>query len=185
MDLGRTDEHRRRMDHPAKGVALLDQDFEAVFNEHARFVYRTAYGVTGSHEDAEDILQTVFMRVLGRDLPHDVARNPRAYLYRAAVNLSLDTIRMRRRYLRVEDEKLTELPAPADSTDDLIHRRLYQAIAELKPETAQILILRYVHDRSDAEIARMLGVSRGTIALRLFRSRARLKKLLGAHKDRR
>jgi RNA polymerase sigma factor (sigma-70 family) len=57
---------------------------------------------------------------------------------------------------------------------------LYEAIAKLKPKSAEILILRYVHNKSDAEIARMLGVSRGTIALRLFRSRARLKQLLRA-----
>ena len=53
----------------------------------------------------------------------------------------------------------------------------------MKPEAAQILILRYVHDKSVAEIARLLGVSRGTIALRLFRSRARLKKLLRARME--
>jgi RNA polymerase sigma-70 factor (ECF subfamily) len=154
-------------------------EFEDVFNEHAQLVYRTAYGVTGSHEDAEDVLQTIFLRLIRRAFPADLGRNPKAYLYRAAVNLSLDTIRLRRRHVFVEASALPELPAPSGETvDDENHRRLYRAIAELKPPAAHILILRYVHDKSDAEIAAMLGVSRGTIALRLLRSRAKLKKLL-------
>jgi RNA polymerase sigma-70 factor, ECF subfamily len=166
--------------HTTYGVTSLTQDFEAFFNEHARFVYRTAYGVTGRHEDAEDVLQTIFLRLLRRNLPPELTENPKAYLYRAAVNASLDSIRLRRRHVLVEDAVLLQVPAvPADSAHD-DHQWLYRAIAELKPEAAQILILRYVHDKSDAEIAKLLGVSRGTIALRLFRSRARLKRLLRA-----
>ena len=59
-------------------------------------------------------------------------------------------------------------------------RRLYEAIAELEPDAAELLLLRYMHNKSDAEIARMMGKSRGTVALKLFRSRARLRKLLRA-----
>ena len=158
-----------------------DEPVAQVFSEHAQFVFRTAYGVTGSHEDAEDVLQTVFLRLVRQDLSPDFRANPRAYLYRAAVNASLDSLRSGRRRRLVAVAELPEMPGPAaEALDDEHHRALYEAIAELKPESAQILILRYVHDMSDAAIARMLGVSRGTIALRLFRSRARLKKLLGA-----
>ena len=157
------------------------QEFDEVFSTHATLVYRTAYGVTGSHEDAEDVLQTVFLRLIRREFPPDLQNNPKAYLYRAAVNLSLDTIRLRRRTILIEGSELLDLPAPVqDTVDDEHHRWLYEEIAKLKPESAQLLILRYVHHKSDAEIARMLGVSRGSIALRLFRSRARLKKLLRA-----
>jgi RNA polymerase sigma-70 factor (ECF subfamily) len=161
------------------GIAVT-QEFEDLFNEHAQLVYRTAYGVTGSHEDAEDVLQTIFLRLMRRNLPPDLGRSPQAYLYRAAVNQSLETLRLRKRHTLVDAAALPDLPVPpVELVDNTPHRRLYRAIAELKPETAQILILRYVHGKSDAEIAGMLGMSRGAIALRLFRSRARLKKLLG------
>ena len=156
------------------------RELEETFREYARLIYRTAYGVTGSREDAEDVLQSVFLRLLRRELPGPPGRNMKVYLYRAAVNLSLDTLRSHRRHPRVEDaesvDALEEQPGPA--IDKALHGRLYEAIAMLKPETAEIVILRYVHDYSDAEIAKMLGVSRGAIALKLFRSRARLKKLL-------
>jgi len=64
--------------------------------------------------------------------------------------------------------------------DDELRSRLREAIGQLKPVAAEILLLRYAHDYSDAEIARMLGVSRGAIALKLFRLRARLKNVLRA-----
>jgi RNA polymerase sigma-70 factor (ECF subfamily) len=158
---------------------------EETFREHYQLVYRTAYGVTGSREDAQDILQTVFLRLLRRELVPDSTNNPRAFLYRAAVNLSLNTIRDRKRYVFVEGleelaefEKIVDASEPPRGSD--LHQRLYAAIAELDSESAQILILRYVHDYTIAEIADLLGKSRSLIAVRLFRSRARLKKFLPA-----
>jgi RNA polymerase sigma-70 factor, ECF subfamily len=165
---------------PNLSDAPTSRELEETFREYARLIYRTAYGVTGSREDAEDVLQTVFLRLLRQECPGKPGRNMKAYLYRAAVNLSLDTLRSHRRHPSVDDtghiESMEEQLSPA--IDNALHRQLYEAIAMLKPDAAEIVILRYVHDYSDAEIAKMLGVSRGTIALKLFRSRARLKKLL-------
>jgi RNA polymerase sigma-70 factor, ECF subfamily len=163
----------------ASGVPL-SEEFEQIFREHSRLIYRTAYGVTGSVEDAQDILQTIFLRLLRRDFPPHLRKNPKAYFYRAAVNLSLDVVRKRNRRVFVGEEECLTMPAPLpDSVDYEIHQRLYEAIAELSSETAQIVILRYLHNYSDAHIAKILGTSRTAIAVRLFRARARLKKLLG------
>jgi RNA polymerase sigma-70 factor (ECF subfamily) len=171
---------------PIAAVPELDQDwlspdFEALFREHSPMVYRTARAVTGNAEDADDILQTVFVRVIRQEYSGQLAKNPRAYLYRTAVNLSLDVLRSRRR--RTFTDELDEMEATASGRDSLfdedLHRRLDDALAELNPAEAQILLLRYVHDYSDAEISKLLGTSRGAIAVRLFRLRARLKKILG------
>ena len=154
------------------------RQFETIFKAHAQLMYRTAYGVLGTHHDAEDVVQTIFLKLIRQQLPPDLERNPEAYLYRAAVNASLTTIRNRRHEMLVESWEQLEQASPVDSGHDERHRRLYEALAELKPEAAQIVILRYMHHKSDAEIARMLGVSRGAIALKLFRSRMKLRKLL-------
>jgi RNA polymerase sigma factor (sigma-70 family) len=61
-----------------------------------------------------------------------------------------------------------------------LDRRLHEAIEKLNPAAAQILILRYVHNYSLAGIARVMGTTRSTVAVSLFRSRARLKKLVRA-----
>jgi RNA polymerase sigma-70 factor (ECF subfamily) len=167
--------------HSASGEALA-QEFEEIFREHYQLVYRTAFSVTGSRQDAEDVLQTIFLRLLQREVPPDLRRSPKAYLYRAAVNLSLNAIRSRKRR-SVTDDDVENLETPdreaGSSSDDDIQRSLLDAIARLKPRAVEILILRYEHNYSDAEIAKMLGKSRGTIAVTLYRARARLKKLLG------
>jgi RNA polymerase sigma-70 factor, ECF subfamily len=164
-------------------TGALAQDLDRIFRDHYQLVYRTAYGVTGSAEDAEDILQTIFVRLLQRESLPDLERNPRAYLYRAAVNLSLNVVRLRKRTVPVQDPEHFEAPAETNESDVLeeLHRRLYRAIAELDPESSQMVVLRYVHNYSDAEIARMLGESRGKVAVRLFRARARLKQLIRAY----
>jgi RNA polymerase sigma factor (sigma-70 family) len=155
--------------------------FEGVFNAYSRFVYRTAYAVTGRHEDAEDVVQTIFLRLAKLEVSSNVLRNPRPYLHRAAVNASLSVIRSRRRAAVLHDavrvESVQNAPASAIADEELL-RCLREEIAALKPHAAEILLLRYVHTCSDAEIARMLGVSRGAIALKLFRLRARLRKRL-------
>jgi RNA polymerase sigma-70 factor, ECF subfamily len=162
-------------------VEPLMLDFDEVFREHANLVFGTACEVTGKKEDAEDVVQTVFLRLLRRGLPPDFRRNPKSYLYRAAVNESLNIIRSRRRH---PTEILEEVEAPLapDDTDyhEIVHRRLYEAIAALHPVSAESVILRYVHAYSDAEIAKLLGTSRVTVAVRLHRARVQLKKLMRA-----
>ena len=144
-------------------------------------MFRTAYGVTGSREDAEDILQTVFVGLMSREFPKDFEKNPKAYLYRAAVNRSLNVLETRRR--RPQLVEAGHVPEPVVSPEDPcfkqeMHQRLYEAIGKLSRPAAEILTLHYVHDASDAEIAKVLGLSRTTVAVRLFRLRARLRKLL-------
>src|SRR6185295_13800299 len=80
-------------------------ELEKIFREHHAFVYRTAYGVTGRVEDADDVVQTVFLRLIRREFPPDLTSNPKAYLYRAAFNAAISVLRSRRLNAleRVED----------------------------------------------------------------------------------
>jgi len=158
----------------------LEQDFEQMFREHSQLLYRTAYSLLDNPADAEDVLQTIFLRLLRREFPPDLQHNAKGYLYRAAVNLSLNVIRSRQRHELTGDAERLEVPADTSGSNvaEDTHQRLAEALAELSPEATQILVLRYVHDYSDADIAKLLGTSRGSIAMRLFRSRARLRKLM-------
>jgi RNA polymerase sigma-70 factor (ECF subfamily) len=158
----------------------LAHEFEQTFREHAEMIYRTAYTVTRTPQDAEDVVQTLFLGMLRRGFPDGLKENPRAYLYRAAVNLSINAVRLRSRHVPITDAE--SLSASNDreppETDPDLQRRLAAAIAQLNPRAVEVLILRYEHNYSDAEIARLLGKSRGAVALMLFRARARLKRML-------
>jgi RNA polymerase sigma-70 factor (ECF subfamily) len=156
------------------------KEFGEIYREHYRLVYRTAYSVTGRRQDAEDVLQTVFIKLLENRRPRVFIKNPKAYLYRAAVNTSLNIVRARKRHDAVDGvDELRAVPSPTDTpSNHPLRRKLLDAIARLKPQAVEILVLRYEHDYTDEEIAKVLGTSRGTIAVALNRIRKRLKKSL-------
>ena len=167
---------------PSVNGGTLAYEFEEIFTEHYQLIYRTAYAVTGRRQDAEDVLQTIFLRLLQREVPPDLKTNPKKYLYRAAVNAALNTVRNRKRERLTDGVERLDIAASYPETREVEEnqRNLVEAIAQLSPQVVEILILRYEHDYSDAQIARMLGKSRGVIAVTLYRARARLRKLLSA-----
>lgn len=155
------------------------REFESIFREHADRVFGTAYGITGRREDAEDVVQTVFIRLWQRDAPVQFHKSPKAYLYRAAINQSLNILRTRKRHPTTD---LAETDVVAEigfsERDEALHRKLYEAIAQLPAEAAEIVILRYLHGYADVAIASLLGKSRVTIAVRLHRAKMQLRRLL-------
>jgi RNA polymerase sigma factor (sigma-70 family) len=175
------EEHMSIAALPSARDMALTSELEDLYREHHELIYRTAYSVTGSRPDAEDVLQIIFLRLLRRGLPRDLERNPKGYLYRAAVNVSLNTLRNRKRRTAKEDVEpmLVAVHPAGENRREESRRRLLDAIARLQPRAVEILILRHVHEYSDAEIARMLGTTRGTVAVALYRARARLRTLLG------
>jgi RNA polymerase sigma factor (sigma-70 family) len=93
--------------------------------------------------------------------------------------MSLDVLRSRRRFTFTHEVDGLESPSAINPVFEGDHHRVLRAaLAQLSPEAVQILVLRYVHGYSDADIARLLGTSRGAVGLRFFRVRARLKKLV-------
>ena len=72
-------------------------ELESLFQAHHGRVFRTAQRITGSAADAEDVLQTVFLRLIKGQEEYDLSKNPEAYLSRAAINASLDLLRSRTR----------------------------------------------------------------------------------------
>src|SRR5580698_6803842 len=76
-------------------IAIPDE-LGQIFQAHHSLVFRTAYRITGNAGDAEDVLQTVFLRMLRRGRNADPMENAESYLRRAAINAALDVIRSRR-----------------------------------------------------------------------------------------
>ena len=158
------------------------QAFDAFFREHRQLVYRAAYSVTHSAEDAEDVLQTIFLHLMHCGDPTRLARNIKGYLYRAAVKEALMLQRTRGRQAIPVNLGYGEEPLASGRSvlEDAMHEELAEAMGQLKPEDVEMLNLRYEQGYSDWEIARMLGRSRITIAVDLYRARARLKTLMRA-----
>src|SRR5262245_40910633 len=90
---------------------------ERLFREHYQLIYRTAYSITGTRQDAEDVLQTIFLRLLKRESPPDLETRPKRYLHRAAVNAALSIVRSRRRQRLTENLDNLEIAAPERNTE--------------------------------------------------------------------
>ena len=95
------------------------------------------------------------------------------YLHRAAVNLSLDVIKARKREVQSEAETAAP-PAPAWEMQETLRT----ALAALHPKAAEIFVLRHVEGYGNGEIAKMIGTSAGVVAVTLFRARLRLKRAI-------
>jgi RNA polymerase sigma-70 factor, ECF subfamily len=151
----------------------LSDEFERIFEEHHALVYRAAYRITGNSEDAEDVLQTLFLRLLRRDRPLDFQENAKAYLHRAAVNVALDVVRLRKRNVE-PDESMASDDRTSQSME--AQQLVWTALAELPQKLAEMFVLKYVEGYDNREIARLTGTSKGAVAVMLFRARSRLKK---------
>jgi len=151
----------------------LPEDIERIFKEHHGLVYRAAYRITGNSQDAEDVLQTLFLRLLRRERPPDFQLNPKGYLHRAAVNISLDVIKLRKRSAP-PDESIVVDERTSEAAE--IQQLVLAALAELSPKLAEMFVLKHVEGYDNREIAKLIGTSQGAVAVMLFRARARLKK---------
>lgn len=174
------------LDDTTAGAAALS-DLGALFHEHYKGMFRVAYRMTGSQSDAEDVLQTVFMRLTPGWEQRDLSPNPRAFLYRAAINASLDVVRKRVRANAVSLDVLDfdqnakfSSPSPADNMADTELRELVrEAVAKLEGRAATAFALRYYEGYDNAHIAEVLGTSQMVVAVTLHRARTRLRKEIG------
>jgi RNA polymerase sigma-70 factor, ECF subfamily len=154
-----------------------------LFDAHHGMVFRTAYRITGNAADAEDVLQTVFLRLLRRDQSAGAVLQRESYLRRAAVNVALDVVRSGKDAKNIPLEELSpgqSPPAPSsgatESESRELRAELRRALARLQPREAEIFALRFFEERSNQEIARMLGISQVHVAVILHRSRRQLQK---------
>ena len=87
--------------------------------------------------------------------------------------------RKRRNHTDDDVEALKDPETDRNAGHNHMRERLLEAMAQLEPEQAEMLVLCYEHGYSDAQIAEMLGRKRGAVAMTLNRARARLKELMG------
>jgi RNA polymerase sigma-70 factor (ECF subfamily) len=163
-------------------------ELETLFREHHEHIFRTAHRITGSAADAEDVLQTVFLRLVRSQETQNLSLNPRAYLLRAAVNASLDLLRSRSRAksVAIEDVETDLVENPALSperqhADGELRKLIQRAVARLGTTAAEMFVLRYFEGYENREIAEMTGSSQMVVGVILHRARTRLRKEIGEY----
>ncbi len=175
---------RKECEPLTAAIALMPstEKLSDLFGEHHRRVLRAAYRITGSIADAEDVMQTVFLRMANLEQPPE---NAGSYLYRAAINGALDLLRRRK---AITTEPLDQASGVAsagpgsspesEAASKQLGDALRLAISELSPRAAEMFTLRYLEDLGNREIAVLMGTSQAVVAVTLHNARSRLKKRL-------
>lgn len=166
---------------PASPAVQSPAELERIFESHHRVVLRAAYRITGNVTDAEDVLQTVFLRLLRRPADSRAMENVGAYLHRAAVNAALDLVRGRQEAksvpLEADEPHLAQEPDQApDRQQEMREMRelIRKAVTRLAPRAAEIFVLHYFEGYSNSDIASMLDLTAAGVAVTLHRTRSRI-----------
>ncbi|MFN0085187.1 MAG: RNA polymerase sigma factor [Blastocatellia bacterium] len=170
-------------------VDRAPHELENLFRDHADRVFRVAYRITGSIVDAEDVLQTVFLRLSkrqGRQGELNLEPNPGSYLHRAAINGALDLMRQRGRVHQVSIEDVasslsvhSRLSPESQTAGSELRGALRNAISNLGEKSAEMFVLKYFEGYDNTEIAEMTGTSAMVVGVLLHRARTRVKKEVG------
>lgn len=162
-----------------------DDILASLYEQHSRRVLSAAYRVTGSRQDAEDVLQTVFLRLARRGESETLDERAGSYLHKAAVNAAIDLLRARTRAKAVALDEWPNEPVDtkgvspeAGQRDSELRSSLRRALVDMPARHARIFVLRFFEDLSNKEIATMLGVSQTMVGVSLFRTRKRLRSQL-------
>jgi RNA polymerase sigma-70 factor (ECF subfamily) len=143
-----------------------------LFERYSEVAFRAAFRVTGNAADAEDALQTVFLRAVAAGSPgHEPARSA-AYFKRAAVNAAVDLLR--RRAVQAVTAYDDEAPHARVDSAPLLKEQLRRAITTLDPDDASLFLLRHVEGLSNQELADLFQLEKNNVAVRLHRIRLRL-----------
>lgn len=153
------------------GATPRDAEFEELFQAVFPLAQRVAYRVVGDAFAAEDIAAEAFARLYARwgrlkDEPGRVG-----WILRVTANLAIDTVRRKRPNL--------EAPRPVDVEETVVLRlALAAALSALPSRQRAVVVLRYLADQSEQEVARSLGISAGTVKAHAHRATQRLRRQL-------
>lgn len=166
----------------ARVVAGDGNAFQSLVERHSKYVFHVAYRLTGSSQDAEDVVQETFLKAYRQLSRFEARADFRTWLHRITVNCSIDYIRARRSREIAHD--LTDLdggvpsqtPLPAAPLPDRlalsaeINERVREALDGLTRMERAAFMLRHVEGRPIREVAAALGLRTEAAKNSIFRA---------------
>jgi RNA polymerase sigma-70 factor (ECF subfamily) len=165
---GRTDP--REIDPATQFPLLYEQEYESVF--------RTVRAMVLDQAEAEDLTQEVFARAYHARTRYRPTAPPGAWLHRIAVNTALSHLR-RRKLARLLPMRLYQAPDDRAYAQSEARTIVDQALAALSPKLRAAVVLHYFHNYSREEIAAILGIPSGTVASRIAKAVAVMRRVVG------
>ena len=155
-----------------RNLQETDAEFslEEAVTTYTQMLFRIAFSMTGSPDDAEDILQNVFLKFHLKRPAFTDSEHCKAWLIRTAVNETKDFLRFRKRRLKLFATAAEVLPREQDRT-------AMEALLALPVKLQSVMYLFYVEGYRAGEIGEMLGLSSAAVRKRLQKGREALKSI--------
>lgn len=152
--------------------------FRALLERHRGIVFKVANSYASGAHDREDLAQEIAVQLWRAFAKYDDARSFSTWMYRVALNVGISHLRERSRFERHHEPLAMALHDGADAGSepdaDLHLRELHRCIARLDALNRALLIL-YLDERSQRDIAEILGISETNVATRIGRLKERLR----------
>ena len=172
--------YQKGADDPIVVDRVLSGDtaaFALLVERYQKVVYNVALRFLQENDEAEDVAQTVFLKVYERLSTFDRRQKFFSWLYRIAVNESLNHLRQRRPM-----ESMTEQSSTANAQEEVEQadtaRLIREAIEMLTPDQKAVIVLRHYEGLAYDEIAAVLSITEQKVRSRLFTARQVLRELL-------
>jgi RNA polymerase sigma-70 factor (ECF subfamily) len=151
----------------------MDSRLEEIYRENSRYVYNVALGILRNKDEAEDVMQNVFIKLFDSFQTFRGEANIKTYLYRMTVNKSIDYIR----FQSLHSKKNEEIEMPEAPNPDPARVVLDSLLENLKDDLKIPVLLSEIGGFSYKEIAAILKINLGTVKSRINRGITKLKEL--------
>jgi RNA polymerase sigma-70 factor (ECF subfamily) len=153
--------------------------FDKLVDRYEGPLYSAAYRITGSVDDAMDATQNAFVNAYEKLDTFDPSYRFFSWIYRIAVNQSLNLVGRRKHQTELEDDSAVATRGPAEVFDTVeIRGQLKRALLELEPHYRTAIVLKHLEGFSYREISELLDIPEKTVKSRLFTARQRLRAIL-------
>ena len=156
--------------------------FETLVRKYEKPIFNVALRILKDRDDAMDVAQTVFVKAYEKLESFDEKREFFSWIYRIAINESINASKRMRRQDEYESGVTAALPATQEEqrSAEVLSEEIERAIEVLTLDYRMVIVLRHFHDFSYQEMAEILDIPEKTVKSRLFTARQQLKEILTA-----
>jgi len=153
--------------------------YEVLVKKYQKPVFNLAFRMTGNYDDANDVAQSAFVKGYEKLETFDPRYKFFSWIYRIALNESLNTVSAKKRFVDVEDTTLKSSDTPLELYETVEQsERLHKALSLIKEDYKVLIVLKHFEELSYEEISDVLKISVQKVKSRLFMARQLLKELL-------
>lgn len=152
---------------------MSEEKLNYIIDAYADTILRLSYSYLKNLQDAEDVCQTVFMKLYNLDKKFNDQAHEKAYILHITANVCKDLLKSSWKKRNVDFESIGEIEAPRIEKNDILHQ-----VNQLEDKYRTVIYLYYYEGYKVVEVAKILKISVANVKIRLSRGREQLKDIL-------